>query len=129
MSPCTATAQVAKKHGARIDGIRTSTVTGREVLDVAYKVMLFFLFPFCKLLFHCHPSRSCGGRSQRYDERLFGLGLHRGVLFEALREACEAAPNISERFGVSVVSVEQTPAAATVRDANGMAHGPFDLVS
>jgi 2-polyprenyl-6-methoxyphenol hydroxylase-like FAD-dependent oxidoreductase len=45
--------ETIEKYGARIDGIRTHSVDGRPILDVAYK---------------------------RYDSRLYGLGLHRGLM-------------------------------------------------
>jgi len=103
-----------KQHGARITGIKTATAAGRPVLDVAY---------------------------ERYDRRLFGLGLHRGVLFKALLAAAEAEgpERIQATFGVSVEAVEQgadeafvvTSRAAGAGDSGGKQtarHGPYDLV-
>jgi len=105
-----------KQHGARITGIKTATAAGRPVLDVAY---------------------------ERYDRRLFGLGLHRGVLFKALLAATEAEgpERIRTTFDVSVEAVEQgadeafvvtsRAAAAAVGDSGGKQterHGPYDLV-
>jgi 2-polyprenyl-6-methoxyphenol hydroxylase-like FAD-dependent oxidoreductase len=92
-------------HGARIDGIH-STSNGRTVLDVAYS---------------------------RFHPQLFGLGLHRGVLFESLLAACRAEPGIALQFGVSITSIEQSSDAATLHMENSAKQeakklGPYDLV-
>ncbi len=95
-------------HGARVDEIQTWSQRegGRRVrvLDVAY---------------------------ERYDARLFGLGLHRGVLFELLLRACLARPDaIEPRFGVELAEVEQTAdggGSVDLRDVSGARHGPYDL--
>ena len=90
------------QHGARIDAIRTWTHEGDPVLDVAY---------------------------ERFDPRLFGLGLHRGALFEALLRACRRSEGISLRFGVEIVEMDQASTDHVVlRDSTGKARGPFDLV-
>lgn len=96
------------RHGARIDGIRTHSIredgVAKPVLDVAYS---------------------------RYDDRLFGLGLHRGVLFELLLNACLAEPDrIQPRFGCEIAEIEQhlDTSTATLQDTTGLAHGPYDLV-
>lgn len=96
------------QHGARVDRIRTHSLRddglSMPVLDVAYR---------------------------RYDERLFGLGLHRGVLFELLLEACLAAPDrIHPHFGVDVSEITQNPHAgsATLCDTDGRSYGPYDLI-
>lgn len=106
------------KHGARIDSIKTWSTQSqqpiesvgvaahqpenrRPVLDVAYA---------------------------RYDQSLFGLGLHRGVLFHALLDECLVEPEVLTRFGVEVTEIEHGPNSATLRDATGTAHGPYDLV-
>jgi len=90
-----------KQHGARIDGIH-STSNGRTVLDVAYS---------------------------RYHSKLYGLGLHRGVLFESLLSACELEPYISLHFGVGVNDVKQTSNHVTLStDVAEAPLGPFDLV-
>ncbi|MEM9726158.1 MAG: NAD(P)/FAD-dependent oxidoreductase [Pseudomonadota bacterium] len=53
-----------RRHGARIDRLVGKDWRGREVMDLAYA---------------------------RFDPRLHALGVHRGVVFEALRRAAEAA--------------------------------------
>ena len=90
-----------KRHGARVEGIKTTTRGGWPVLDVAY---------------------------ERFDKRLFGLGLHRGVLFEALHAQCEAAERVGCHFGVDICDIEQTGDTVTVRSAEGKPFGPFDLL-
>ena len=94
------------QHGARVDSIKTRSEQGGEatpVLDIAYK---------------------------NFDERLFGLGLHRGVLFHLLLDACLQEPaKISPRFGVEVTEIEDAAHdKVTLRDADSRPHGPFDLV-
>ena len=105
----------ALEHGARIEGIRTwvhdspeeGMWAGRRVLDIEYKRL--------------HPA-------------LFGMGLHRGVLFEALLEACAAhdpgrGGSIATKFGVEVVELEQGPLdVVTLRDSESRRHGEYDLV-
>ena len=96
-------------HGARIEGIRTwikndrgteGVWAGRRCLDIEYA---------------------------RYDPRLFGVGLARGVLFESLLAACEAEVDVTPRFGVSVETLEQEQDAVHVRDSDGHRHGPYDV--
>jgi 2-polyprenyl-6-methoxyphenol hydroxylase-like FAD-dependent oxidoreductase len=92
------------RHGAHVDSIKTwsrkSESQSRAVLDVAYT---------------------------RYDPRLFGLGLHRGVLFSTLMEACAREDAIATRFGIDIEGVEQGAESVTIRDARGTPHGPYDL--
>ena len=97
-------------HGARIDGIRTwvhndrateGVWAGRRVLDIEYA---------------------------RYDPRLFGVGLHRGVLFEALFEACQAEADVTLRLGEGVASLEQEQDTVRLRGSTGTQHGPYHIV-
>ena len=91
-----------KRHGARVDSIRTRTAHRNwPVLDVSY---------------------------QRFDERLFGLGLHRGVLFEALLDECYKAERIDCSFGVDIADLEQTGDSVMLRSSKERPHGAFDLV-
>lgn len=65
----------------------------------------------------------------RFDSRLYGLGLHRGVIFESLLEACDKHQDqISQIFGLDIHEIEQQSNHATLRDGTGRAHGPYDLV-
>lgn len=54
---------------------------------------------------------------------LFGLGLHRGALFQVLYQALDAS-DATVRLGVEVVDVDSDHLV----DAEGRRHGPFDLV-
>ena len=84
-------------HGARIEAIRTwvkndrateGVWAGRRCLDIEYA---------------------------RYDPRLFGVGLARGVLFESLLGACQRQDGVTTRFGVSVEELEPGPGAGQAR--------------
>lgn len=86
--------------GARIDGLDGRTAGGRRVLDLHYRTL--------------HP-------------RAFGLGIHRGALFELLygRLKRSAASLVTS---TEIVSIEQDGARAYLSDTTGTAHGPFDVV-
>jgi len=84
------------ERGSRVDALVATTPAGRRVLDLRYGDL---------------------------DDGLFGVGLHRGVLFETLFAAV-AASRAETRLGVDVVGLR----ARQLVDADGRAHGPFDLV-
>lgn len=54
-------------------------------------------------------------------------GVHRGVLFGALKAAVESA-GIEIRLGVTVSGLSEQDDRVTLRSADGGEHGPFDLV-
>jgi 2-polyprenyl-6-methoxyphenol hydroxylase-like FAD-dependent oxidoreductase len=83
-------------HGSRVDALVATTTTGRRVLDLAYGDL---------------------------DEALFGIGLHRGVLFETLHDAVRAS-EAHLHLGVDIVKMRER----MLVDADGEAHGPYDLV-
>ncbi len=89
-------------RGERLDGLRVRDADQRVLLHLDYASV---------------------------DPRLFGLGLHRGVLFEALFAAAQVEPRVTLRLGVTV---ERVARAATGRyvllDAAGEHHGPHDLI-
>lgn len=59
---------------------------------------------------------------------LFGVGLHRGVLFETLFDAVRDS-DVELRCGVSIERVTSPRSKSrTLVDESGRAHGPFDLV-
>ena len=61
---------------------------------------------------------------------LFGLGIHRGVLFQTLFRAGVAEPNVELHLGVRVGRVtHRANGSAVLRDAAGRAWGPFGLVA
>lgn len=90
-------------RGARIDRLLCETPSRRTIISLEY--------------------RTCG-------EGYFGLGLHRGVLFEALWDAMVADRSITVRTGVEVVDLERTRGARGRRfvDRDGRHHGPHELV-
>lgn len=61
------------------------------------------------------------------DPRLYGLGIHRGVLFETLFAAAGEAGATIE-CGVGVVRSELSASGRALVDDRGRTHGPFDLV-
>lgn len=88
-------------RGARIDRLHCVTGTGRTVVDLDYTP--------------AGPGR-------------FGLGLHRGVLFQTLFEAARTEPGITLRCGVDVRAPVPTVDGVALRTDDGERHGPHDLV-
>ena len=97
-------------RGARIDRMLCESRTGRPLVDLSYDTV---------------------------GEDLFGVGVHRGVLFEALLAAVHREP-ITVRKGIEIVdlaradSVRRSPAdssrASWFVAANRDRHGPHELV-
>ena len=86
-------------RGARVEHLVAKTRRGRVLLDLQYG---------------------------RLEPGLFGLGLHRGVLFEALyREVLRST--VTLRTGVSISRATNTDRPWLVAD-DGERFGPFDLV-
>jgi len=67
-------------------------------------------------------------RYREIDARMFGLGLHRGALFEALYRAVLHSPSITLRLGVAGEGIERAGRRRYVVDHEGDRHGPHDLV-
>ena len=91
-------------HGRRIDRLHAMTETGRTVLDLRYA---------------------------DYRPELYGVGLHRDVLFRELHEAAQAEPNIEIEYGFDAAGLDVAGAGAAqnaIRGADGDAAGPFDLL-
>jgi 2-polyprenyl-6-methoxyphenol hydroxylase-like FAD-dependent oxidoreductase len=92
-----------------------------------------------RVLEHAAPidelhARHSGGRTLvrnvygAYAPGCRAYGVHRGVLFRALRELVETQP-VDVRLGREVVAQEITPAGEVVLvDSSGTRHGPFDCV-
>jgi len=61
---------------------------------------------------------------------LYGLGLHRGVLFQTLFDAVNAEPGVTLRCGVGIDDLSRAPDGRNlVTDVEtGRSHGPHDLV-
>ena len=84
------------ERGSRVDALVATTTSGRRVLDLRYGDL---------------------------DPELFGVGLHRGVLFETLERAALAS-RVEARLGVEIVALR----GGELLDARGRGHGAFDLV-
>ncbi len=89
------------ERGSRVERLRCETATGRAVIDLAYADL--------------HP-------------RAFGLGLHRGVLFEELFGAVRAEPAIRLRCGHPIEDLRTVGKRRVVVEKDGDEHGPFDVV-
>ena len=91
-------------RGARIDRLLCESPTRRPLVDLSYLSV---------------------------GEDLFGVGLHRGVMFEALLAAVQREP-ITLRKGVEIVDLERAEAASGRAswfvDVNRGRHGPHELV-
>ncbi len=91
-------------RGSRIDRLFCQTRTRRPLVDLSYRSV---------------------------SPTLFGVGLHRGVLFEALFNACRAE-RITVVTGVEIASLPRAVRTASreswLLDTDGRRHGPHELV-
>lgn len=88
--------------GARLDGLEVVHPDGSTLLELRYADV---------------------------DARLFGLGLHRGVLFEALHGALCAQPGVALRLGTPCEGLARAGVGKLgVVDEAGALHGRHDLV-
>jgi len=88
--------------GARLDGLEVVHPDGSTLLELRYADV---------------------------DARLFGLGLHRGVLFEALHGALCAQPGVTLRLGTPCEGLARAGVGKLgVVDEAGALHGRHDLV-
>ncbi len=88
------------ERGARVDRLLCENEKGLAVVDLAYHAV---------------------------DESYFGVGLHRGVLFEALFHEVERSP-VRLRTGVDLVRLRRAHHRRWLEDTDGALLGPFDLV-
>lgn len=97
-------------HGARIDHLFATTSSGRVVLDLEYA---------------------------DFDSRLFGVGLHRSVLFHELWRSVEEQEGLKVLCGFAVkrvriantpTQVDRFPNESFIELDNGERHGPFDMI-
>src|SRR5262249_41545650 len=88
--------------GARLDGLTVTTTEGRAVVDLEYAMV---------------------------DARFFGLGLHRGVLFQALYDAVRVEPRIALRLGITIEDLRRAPRDRLYGlEPDGVTrHGPHDF--
>jgi len=89
------------ERGARIDRLRCKTASGRQLFELRYADV---------------------------DPSLFGVGLHRGTLFQSLFDAVRASPVITLKLGVELTALASTDGGRFVVDASGRRHGPHKLV-
>jgi 2-polyprenyl-6-methoxyphenol hydroxylase-like FAD-dependent oxidoreductase len=87
-------------RGARIDRLRCETPHGRRVVDLSYAT---------------------------FDRTMFGVGLHRGVLFEALYRALLREP-VRVRLGVEIARVRRDGARHALETEVGERFAAHDLV-
>ncbi|MGE0788505.1 MAG: FAD-dependent oxidoreductase [Sandaracinaceae bacterium] len=88
-------------RGSVVERLRCVTRRGRKVIDLAYRDV---------------------------DPRTFGLGLHRGVLFETLFEAVRADASITLCCGVEIADLRRDGPKTFVVEEGGAELGPHDLV-
>lgn len=104
-------------RGARIDRLTCTTPSGRLLIDLRYESE-------ADLLHNVY---------RQQEGRPFGLGLHRGVLFESLHGAL-AGQNVPIVTGVDIVGMRRVSAAraalhrVALVDAVGASHGAHELV-
>lgn len=87
-------------RGARLDRLRVNTARGRTIVDLRY---------------------------HEVAPDLFGLGLHRGALFEALLAGVRAE-SVTLRLGVAVTALRREGAQRLCLNERGEALGAHDLV-
>lgn len=86
-------------EGARVVSLHGRNARGREVLDLRY---------------------------ERWRPGAYGIGIHRACLFDALHDALRGAA-VRLHTNADIVRIE-TPETPVLISADGVSHGPFDLV-
>jgi len=89
------------EHGARIDRLRCVTGTGRTVFNLDYRPV---------------------------GPELFGLGLHRGLLFQTLVQAATEQSGLQIRYGVDIDAPKTMGKGAMLRTTDGEEVGPHELL-
>ena len=97
-------------RGARLDGLLVRNAAGRKILELSYEDVGISRDP---------PPGGTG-----VCENLFGLGIHRGVLFRELFTAAQREADV--RCGVAIDRVDWV--RRTLIGDDGVEHGPFDLI-
>lgn len=93
-------AQVASR-GARLDRLQVENTFGWTIVDLRYAEI--------------HPE-------------LYGLGMHRGAIFEALFGAVKASPSITVKLGVTVEDLRRDGARRVCIGTDGQELGAHDLI-
>lgn len=89
------------ERGARVERLRCRTASGRQLFHLAYGDV---------------------------DPSLFGVGLHRGVLFSTLFGAVQADARIVVRLGVELDATTRTDGGVFLVEVGGRKHGPHELI-
>lgn len=89
------------KRGARVERLHCVTRSRRDVIDLAYADV---------------------------HRDAYGLGLHRGVLFEALFDAVRVERGITLHLGASIARLRRVKGKVVLHEDGGEKHGPFDLL-
>ena len=84
------------ERGSRVDALVVKNTRGRTIMELRYAEL---------------------------ESSLYGIGLHRGVLFETLFGAVKSS-RVDLRLGVDIVAFGER----TLRDAEGRTQGAYDLV-
>ena len=88
-------------RGARLDRLHMTDARGRTIVSLPYRDV---------------------------GEDLFGIGLHRGVLFATLFEAVRVEPGVTAVLGVGIASMRRDGDGRWLACTEGVERGPFDLV-
>ena len=88
-------------RGARLDRLWLRSPNGRTLVDLHYAAV---------------------------DRAWFGIGIHRGVVFEALLSAARAEPHITVNTGQPIRGLRHDGPRTYITTAAGGEHGPFDLI-
>jgi 2-polyprenyl-6-methoxyphenol hydroxylase-like FAD-dependent oxidoreductase len=88
-------------RGARLDRLWVRTPRGRTLVDLHYA---------------------------RVNRAWFGIGLHRGVLFQTLYEDARTEPDVRVETGCDIRGLRRDGAQTFAVDVDGREHGPFGLI-
>lgn len=97
------------ERGARLDGLLVRNARGRKILELSYE----------DVGNSREPTQGGTGVCE-----MFGLGIHRGVLFRELFAAAQRETEV--RCGVAIDRVDWE--RRRLIDDSGAEHGPFDLI-
>ncbi|HLL55481.1 MAG TPA: NAD(P)/FAD-dependent oxidoreductase [Myxococcaceae bacterium] len=91
------------RRGAPIHRLRCETVSGRMVLDLSYNLV---------------------------SDAFYGLGIHRGVIFQSLFDAVKRERDITVRLGVGIEDLETADGDRNhvLEIGSGARHGPHELI-